>query len=310
MSKLEKDSERISAYIFDIMEPEERLVFEEDLNKEKDLASEYRFQMKVHDFLKKVPVEDPDSNFVDTQVGNAYLEVPDNSGADIGELIAERMICRHEKKYPDGFGVTDQERAKFRNLLRDVDPDVDESNDKVSEPISLRKWFYPLAAAAAIIIAILVINSTPWIKSPEALFNKYYQPFNEANFVDRKGVDEVQEAFQKAVQFYRNEDFVAASMAFRELAEYDLVLEDAVFFLGLSLLGEGLYNEAADQLEVYLSSYSLYDAEASWYLALCYLKLEDFEKCDQQLQGLTSSPRRMGRDANELLRRLRNRISD
>jgi len=274
MAKLEQYSKRIADYIYNDMDLKERHAFEEDLERDKELEQEYHFQLKMADHLKaKSEIE----NFTDE--------------SDMAE--AERFVMEHKEKHPEDFVVTEEDRRKHKVII--------------SIPVKagrLRQLVYPLLAAAAVFVGLIVIKNVQTGNQGSRLYGKYYHPMNEVGFVTR-GMDEQDYFnFNNAMDQYRDGKYSSASLLLFEISEKQPEHEEAVFFLGLSKMGEESFQEATDILTVYLADFDKYHFEASWYLALCYLRLDQPDSARILLQGLTSIDGDFGSNATKLLTKL------
>lgn len=276
MIDLDKYSQKIADYIYNDMDVDERLAFEQEMIENQELAREYLFQLKMVDHIKtKFNLADP---------------------IDVSDLAeAESLVKNHQKKHPEDFVVTDEDRAKYRALLSGG-----------GKSGSVWRILYPLVTAAAVFVVGLIFFKD-FVSTDQGgrLYNKYYTPLDDAGIVTRSMEGSNFKTLNEALDLYRNRKYIMASSLFAEITQDQPGIEEAILFLGLSRMGEENYDEAAKVLSDYLSGYNKYQIEASWYLSLCYLKTGQAQNAIPLLQDLTGVYGSLGRDASKLLKRLK-----
>lgn len=172
------------------------------------------------------------------------------------------------------YHFSDTEYKDFRNLVHTA------SNNYHKKTRNTLKIFLPLSAiAAAILVFFIVFNFFKHKVSPMMggdLFAQYYSPFSP-DFNTRGGVD-IGDDIVHALDIYNQRDFAAAIPRFQQILQFDSTLIFAKFFLGISYIETNRFDEAITTLqEVSKRSNNVYQMHAQWYLALCYLKLEQMD---------------------------------
>jgi len=271
---MEQYSKRIADYIYDDMDSEERLSFEQDLKTDDFLAREYKFQMKLVNYLKGKT----DSNVV----------IEDS---DIEE--ADRAVDEHMLTHPEDFVVTGEDRADYQNIVA-----------KPGKSLSMKRILYPVVVAAAVFAGIVLVLNLNNEDLGTRLYNRYYVPMNEMGINTRGMNEQLHSEFSDALDQYRVGNYRDAAARFTQILNVNPEIDEAVLFLGLSRMGEERYSDAVKFLNDYLFKSGTFHHEASWYLALCYLKLEQTENSLELLMELGNIEGEFGKEASSLLKRV------
>jgi len=153
-----------------------------------------------------------------------------------------------------------------------------------------------IMAGGALITWLLSSKST---FSGEALFAENYHRPDPPNYSVRDFETDSVAGF--AFREYQHRDFVGAIKHFTEALQDDPSRSEVQFYLGITYL-ESDENELAIQaFKQVIDDKSIYLEEARWYLALCYLKIEDMENTRQLLQVISGSSSLRKEQAAELL---------
>lgn len=267
MAKLEQYSRKIANYIFEDMEPEERIQFEAELKSNEELAQEYRRQVNAAKYLK--------------------------TKAQVEEVVNDPDFAEAERQVEEFFREKDAANAAN-----------EKPTTKPSANRSLKRILYPLLAAAAIFTGIMLVLNVPG-DPIERIFNQYYQPLEDGRLISRGQTSGLSVNFEEALNLYFEEDYSQSASLFSELSQSDPNQPEYSLFEGLSILGAGEYSKAAAVFDSYLSRYDIFLPEAQWYLSLCYVKLEQSEKAKDLLNELSSLDGKYGVDSKKLLKKLK-----
>lgn len=256
--------------MFDDMDQEERSSFEADLNIDPDLAFEFKRQSEMVEYLKT----------------KAKLEEIENS-PDMAE--AERVVSAFFKE---------------KETNGDEGEDISEQDITSRKPTALRRIIYPLLAAASIVLAVLLIRNVGQENVGSSLYASYYKPLDEVSFNDRgEGIDSY-EAFRQGMDQYQSQNYSGSTSALSKLVVEHPDFTEAKLFLGLSLMGEDAFAASAKVFHSLLENSNKYRPEAQWYLALCYLKLEDYSSAKTLVDELSIVGGEMGKNAQIISKRL------
>jgi hypothetical protein len=268
MTKLDEYSRRIAHYIYDDLEPGDRVRFEAELEGNEELAEEYRRQVQAVQYLK-----------TRTRL-NEYFHDPDMEEAD-------RLVDEFFKE---------KEAAESGSVKSPVNP---------ARRKSLKYILYPLIAAAAIVGGVLIFNTSITRDLNDRLYKQYYAPWTDAGLISRGSESAFKTEFYEALNLYFAGDYLNSGSEFDKLAGLDPSHAESALFLSLSKMGAENYQESAELLESFLYRFDLYQPEAKWYLSLCYLKLDQPEKAIALLNDLADLDGKYGHDSQKMLQSLR-----
>lgn len=185
--------------------------------------------------------------------------------------------------------ITSSEGAKIRQLL----------------PVHL---LTRVAAAAAILLigAVAYLN---WFRpvDNEALFARYYTPYNidvPLNQRSVEGVESLQPALKTALENYSKGNFAASIPFFEEALAAETDSGAANFFAGMACLETGQLDKAIPFFENAQKSSGSYATKAAWYLSLAFLKSDKDKQAKVLLQQLLASGSYKEQEIRQLLKRL------
>jgi hypothetical protein len=270
MSKTDQYSRKIANYLYKDLEGQEKLAFEADLKVDPDLAFEFNRQSEMVDYFKS----------------KAILDEIERS-PDMDE--AERLV---------------REFYTSKELQINAEDDHSDTSPGIEKRGKIRRIIYPLIAAAAVLMGILIIRSESPANTCSRLYSGYYEPLDDVNFTSRgaRGVEFV--GFQGALDQYLKGEYTHSSRSLAlVVTEYPDLVEAQLYF-GLSLMGEGQYAASTKVFESFLSRFEKYEPEVKWYLALCYLKLELIPDAGVLMAELADQEGSLGKDAAKISKRL------
>jgi hypothetical protein len=270
MSKTDQYSRRIANYLYKDLEGQEKLAFEADLKLDPDLAYEFNRQAEMVDYFKSKVVLD---------------EMERSSDMDEAERLVKEFYASKDVQ------------------IKEEDPHAD-TKPVMEKRKTLRRIIYPLMAAAAVLVGVLIIrNESPALIS-SSLYSSYYAPLEDVNFTNR-GTGTVEfVGFQDALNQYLNGAYASSSRLLAEVGAMYPDFAEAQLFYGLSLMGDAQYAASTKVFESFLSEFEKYEAEAKWYLALCYLKLERIPEAGDLMSELANQEGSLGKDAAKISKRL------
>lgn len=279
MSSTVEYTERIADYLLGDMSQEERICFETDLLIDPDLAFEFKRQTPIIEHLKSKAILEEIENSPDMEeaerVVQAFFQAKENEEPSSQE---QDNIDNQEKSIHLNTGS----KAKTRKLL-------------------------PLLMAAAVLVGALLIWTGGIANQGERLYSHYYEPMNGAGFITRGDNNEIYQEFRNALDYYMKEEYSNSAILFQQIGENSPGFSEGRLYLGLSLLGAEKTAAAASVLEDYLSSFNKYIPEAKWYLALCYLQLDNRAEAKNILKELSGEAGILGENSAEIVKRL-NRV--
>ena len=180
-------------------------------------------------------------------------------------------------------------------------------NDNQTEMPKRSKVFF----IAVVVVILIVLGVTFFffnIKNTESdLFAEYFEPFSDV-IVNRN--EEESDLLTIGMAAYNYEDYTIAAIRLEQFLNRDDVSEDnqknAPIYIGISNLAIGNEYSAIKKFKAIIEQNNAFVPQAEWYLALAYLKKNDLENCEKQLQNIqTKSQHDYSSEASKLLDEMR-----
>lgn len=154
-----------------------------------------------------------------------------------------------------------------------------------------KKLLMQISAAAAIIIFALGIWSIIGPKNtPGELYAAYYQPYNVIDGQTRSLEQEVNSKFKEGVKLYKSGNYSQAALIFKDLLNIDNGASKIKLLYGISQMEQENYNLAIFSFKEIIAANGDYLIESKWYLAMCYLRLDDINSAKVILKELSKIP--------------------
>ncbi|MCV9928065.1 tetratricopeptide repeat protein [Flavobacterium sp. LS1R49] len=189
------------------------------------------------------------------------------------------------------FGY-EEEREAFRKNLKRVS-DTHFSKERKTKVVSLKAWYYAVAASVAILIGLFFFNYEG---------NPVFEDFNnpeQAQFTER-GEESV--TLKQAEIAFNAKKYKEAIPLFEEILKVNKTPE-IQYFYGVALLEESQFNKAEAIFNELKSGTPVYKDKALWNLALIKLKQKDYKSCKEILQTISQDYENYD-DVQELLNEL------
>ena len=177
--------------------------------------------------------------------------------------------------------LQNEERRKTKIFLNSLENTSSNKGTKIGR---LVPWF----AAASIVILVGLGSWFYFFNSPkintQELYAAYYKPYENIVHPLERG-KQLEDLESRAFLAYELEDYQLAFELFKELGQQK---NDSyiAFYNAIVLMQLGNFDEAISLFNGYIQNDSLLNDRAHWYLALCYLKLNDLEKAKKELDLL------------------------
>ena len=261
---------------------------------------------EIENFIRESLNGTKDDYDIQKEVGEIKDEISRNN---LNEISSQWIEEWNEKN--GGDVEKDARREEIRKFItgslkqEEQKPEIrpgDSQKTGLSRFLNLK---YISLAAALLAGAVFLIRSLFPSYDAEKIFNKYYEPLSAVSSVTRSPGSSGNENFYSAIESYKNGDYKAAESGFSEesLKEPSSLLPR--FFLGITRIALGDYNQAIDQLEVVATRPGEYTKEANWYLGLAYIKTGNKINAIKCFASLSRSPGFYRDRSEKILRRLR-----
>ncbi len=150
-------------------------------------------------------------------------------------------------------------------------------------------WWALAAGTAAVVVAWLLLRPV----SSEQLYAQY-RDFQEASFT-LMGNDTTQQNAQTAAEAFNKRDYATASKALEAYLKTHPNELEAQLYSGLCDLELGRYNRAIPTFQkIRATPNNAWAEEATWYLALTYLRQNNRNQCIKTLRSIPQNSGRYG----------------
>ncbi|MGC8823576.1 MAG: tetratricopeptide repeat protein [Bacteroidales bacterium] len=206
--------------------------------------------------------------------------------------------------------LQDTEKQDFILALKSVHAEYMTKERKMRSLVSNKKGMRNiyLAVAASVVLLVGIIGVVRFTtitsgKNYEDIFYKYYQayPISYQNREAQQDNDE--NLVNMAIQAYENKEYYKAITLFSniETSISDCTLM-AAFYKGVSCIEVSDYKNAIQSFtRVINAPYNTYTANAHWYMALTWLKLNNVNESVKHLDWLVKNDRQLNTKAEEIL---------
>lgn len=172
--------------------------------------------------------------------------------------------------------VKDYNRIQLKERLQKIDQEY-QSRAK-------SKRIYYWSAASVIIIVGGFLVKTMFFQAPassQELFAEYFEPYRAIG-VNRG--EESESMFQQAMVHYITKDFNKTIEVLEKVESPEPV---HLFYLGVCYLAVNNPSAAIKPLKNTMMSNSPFSQQATWFLGLAYLRIDDYENARTELSKLT-----------------------
>ncbi|HLN19771.1 MAG TPA: tetratricopeptide repeat protein [Bacteroidales bacterium] len=260
------------------------------------------------DFIKGALKEKRTQDRISTEIKSIHYEM---GKSNINDLTAEWVNEWHRRKQKE-ITATYRERKSFiSESLKSSDKPAPNTAEKPivtanEKPVVKKRQlrYVYLSAAASLIGAALIFTALLSPSSPEKLFDSYYEPYQAISPVMRDG-NSASSSYASAIMYYKSGDLNKAAYYFQESSLNDPTLRSPVFYLGLTELANGRFDDAINRFRSITDVPGIYSKEAKWYLGLSYLKKGDVASAKECFSDLSKADGYYMERSEKILRRLK-----
>jgi tetratricopeptide (TPR) repeat protein len=163
---------------------------------------------------------------------------------------------------------------------------------------------------AASVAVLMLLGITYYMISGGAgnsdkIYKSNFVPYKYSG-VPRTQTSNVDISFKSAMDLYTKGDYSAASSALADYLNHNPEKTEAFFIQGVSEMGNNNFNSAINIFRSLCENRSnLYLDHSQWYLALCYIKTENFTLAADELQAIVNSGSYYKSKARKVLRKIK-----
>lgn len=176
----------------------------------------------------------------------------------------------------EGFAASyDFEKDQELDALAQRFPNETKAREAQLQPLRRNyRWLNRIAAAAA----VLLLPLAAWLywnaQAEDRLFAQYFQSYQSDYLALRGNEEEVPPLLQQAMSSYQQKEYLSSIPLFESYLEQAPENTVAIFHAGIASLEAGQTTKAIQYLEIVRINDNDYYEDASWYLALAYLRLD------------------------------------
>jgi hypothetical protein len=232
-------------------------------------------------------------------------ELDDDEKASVEKTIRDDADFAREvemqKLLMDGIRYSG--RKKFREKLKTWDEELLQEGDsgEVTPRSRTLRWYYVAASLSVIVIAagILLTNmGTDYAK----VSSLHFKPYQHLPTSTRGGTDD-QNALERIIQDYDQGNYNETIQQIQALDPGDQT-ELSNFILANSYQAIDEFQKAITLYDGIIKSHGLFEYPSRWYVALCYLSIDQYGKAKPLLEELAASNSSYSREAKDLLKDL------
>lgn len=315
-------AEDIDSFIYGQMEPEDRVLFEEELTlnaslagdvqliSEIDLALSERGVMDLRASLNEIQrSEFQSSSRIEEMEGYIYNELSDE---EMALFEAELAVNRDLLSEIDLIRNVDQalmenDVVQLRHKLQEISVEI--ASRKRTERsfvarIKVRKVVF--SSVAASLILLLGLTGILSSRSSEGeLYEKFYSAYQTTGISRSSGVSSNQ-SLTLALQKFDSQDYEAALRLLQDVISRDEGNMVGHFYSGVSFQETGKYQNAIREYEtVIIDKDNLFVEQANWYIGLCYLQTNENKKAYRQFKRIAQHDGFYQLKAQAILRKMK-----
>lgn len=149
--------------------------------------------------------------------------------------------------------------------------------EKESATVRMLHYWKPIAAAAAVALAMTFVFLYNGSESSEELFTRNFEPYPNVFEPTQRGADGVSDKRTSAFALYEQGKYADAAVLFKELLN-EKEEGEVLLLLGNCNLVLNRDEEAKNNFLTLIRDFDALDEQAKWFLSLCYLKSGEREK--------------------------------
>ncbi|HEX8060740.1 MAG TPA: hypothetical protein VF473_07380 [Cyclobacteriaceae bacterium] len=170
--------------------------------------------------------------------------------------------------------------------------------------VRLLGYWKPIAAAAAIVMAVALLSVFNRAETPEQLFASNFEPYPNVFEPTQRGDDATPDKRATAFAMYEQKNYAEAAKLFTQLLS-EKEEPELLLLLGNANLVLNRDDEAKNNFLTLISDFDVLDAQAKWFLSLCYLKDGEREKAKLIWEELGDPKITYSEKAKNLLRKVK-----
>jgi hypothetical protein len=298
--------EEIEDYIYNQMDPELKIQFEQELAINPDLAGEVRLiteidlagaesdiinlraslnKIQKSEFQPSASIEDLES-YIHSELSNEELASFEAELTSNQKLMDEIELIKNID-----LALSETDVMQLRDNLQGIASEI-AANKQTERSFTGKfkaKRFVLSTVAASLILLLGITGIMSRQSSQNDIYQKFYNKY-EATGIVRSANLTANKTLAEALQKFENQDYNAAIDLFSEVITKDQNNMVGHFYTGVSLQETGKYQNAIKEYEtVIVDKDNLFTEQAEWYIGLCYLQTNENKKAYKQLKKIAKN---------------------
>lgn len=315
-------TEDIDNYISNLMEPDRKAIFEQELTVNSFLANEVQLIREINLAAAETDIMELRANLNTIQHTelHAAASIEDLENYINNELSEERVASFEAQLSSDyklqqeielikniNSALAEDDVMRLRNNLQNIAAQAAQTRqNERSFPgkINLRKIISSTVAAS--IIILLGITGFMAQKHHKAdVYQQYYSLYGAPGNARSANIND-NTVFAMALQKYENKDFDAALELFAKVTANEPYNMAGHFYYGISMQEKGKYLNAIKQYQTVIENNdNLFTEQAQWYTGLCLLQTNENKKAYRQFKKLADSNGFYQDKARDILKKIK-----
>ncbi len=298
-------AEEIEDYIYNRMDFELKVQFEEELTINPVLANEVQLMREIDlagaeiDIINlRASLNEIHKSEFQSHTNIKELESYINSELSDEELASFETELTSNKKLQEeielikniDLALNETDVMQLRSNLQGIAGEI-ASNEQTERSFAgrFKAKRIVLSTVAASLILLLGITGIISRQSGDNIYQKFYTRY-EATGIVRSANTSANKTLTEALQKFENQDYKAALDLFSEIIAKDQNNMVGHFYAGVSLQETGKYQNAIEEYQtVIIDKDNLFTEQAEWYIGLCYLQTNEDKKAYKQFKKIAKN---------------------
>lgn len=299
-------TEDIDSYILNLMDPQDRIMFENELSvnpalahdlqliNDLDMACQENDIISLRASLAEIQKAEfnPTSRIQEIE-GYIYNELSDDEMASFeAELTANKGLAEEIELVRNvDRAIAENDVMNLRNNLQDIAGSIaaeKQTQQSVFNRFIARKVIIS-SVAASLILLLGITGLLTRQASEDKLYQKFYAAYQTTG-INRSAESVTTPNMVVALQKFDNKDYKNAIELFQKVIEQNPNDPAASFYAGAALQEIGKYPNAINRyMAVIENKDNMFFEQAQWYIGLCYLQTNETKKAYKHFKKIAEN---------------------
>jgi len=315
-------SQDIDNYILNLMDPQEKIMFENELSvnpalahdlqliKDLDLACQENDIISLRASLTEIQKAEfnPTSRIQEIE-GYIYDELSEEEMASFeAELTANKGLAEEIELVRNvDRAIAENDVMSLRNNLQDIAGSIaaeKQTQQSVFNRFIARKVIIS-SVAASLILLLGITGLLTRQASEDKLYQKFYAAYQTTG-INRSAGLAANPDMSAALQKFDNKEYANAAELFQKVINQNPHDPAASFYAGAALQEIGKYPNAINRyMAVIENKDNMFFEQAQWYIGLCYLQTNDTKKAYKHFKKIAENQGFYQEKAQAIIRKMK-----